>query len=465
MHVPSSPMTHLPEQEWANAVQAAPQACRELVAGLARAHCAPLAQLFYNSMLGHPQAARFLNHDIVHRRLQASMERWICEVLAHPMTDPAAIVALQRHVGEVHARIQLPIHLVARGARVLKQALFEQLDAACGHEDPLHRQAIAYVSELLDMALELMTEAFLRNSQRGARNDEAYRLFSLGQNMSVERERQRSVLLEWGQELMFSLHRVPRPGVLPRLGSSEFGLWFHHKAATLFEGAPEMEQIRECIERVDATVLPRLAQAELPADQAAHLVLALQQELDNLKFFLSGLFEHQLEVENGRDALTRLLNRRFLPSVLNREIALSNSQGKRFALLLLDVDHFKQVNDEHGHDAGDLVLQQAAALLLNGVRNGDFVFRYGGEEMLVMLVEVDAESSLRIAENLRQRFADHEFQIGQGRRIGLTVSIGVALYDHHPDPQYLIRRADQAMYLAKNKGRNRVWLAAEQADD
>lgn len=465
MHALSSPMNDLPEQEWANAVQAAPSACRDLVAGLAKAHCAELAQLFYDSMLMHPQAARFLNHDIVHQRLQASMERWICEVLATPMTDPAAIVALQRHVGEVHARIQLPIHLVARGARVLKQALFEQLDAACGQNDPLHRQAIAYVSELLDMALELMTEAFLRNSQRGARNDEAYRLFSLGQNMSVEREKQRSVLLEWGQELMFSLHRVPRPGVLPRLGSSEFGLWFHHKAATLFEGAPEMEQIRESIERIDTTVLPRLAQADHPAHHAADLVQALQQELDNLKYFLSGLFEHQLEVENGRDALTRLLNRRFLPSVLSREIALSNSQGKRFALLLIDVDHFKRVNDEHGHDAGDLVLQQAAALLLNGVRNGDFVFRYGGEEMLVMLVEVDAEASLRIAENLRQRFADNEFLIGQGRQIGLTVSIGVALYDHHPDPQYLIRRADQAMYLAKNNGRNRVWLAGDQTGD
>ena len=458
-------MNELPEQEWARTVQAAPQACRDLVAGVAQAHCAQLAKLFYDSMLAHPHAARFLNHDLVHQRLQASMERWICEVLARPMTDPAAIVALQRHVGEVHARIQLPIHLVARGARTLKQALFERLDAACGHDDPLHRQAVAYVSELLDMALELMTEAFLRNSQRGARNDEAYRLFSLGQNMSVERERQRSVLLEWGQELMFSLHRVPRPGSLPRLGTSEFGLWFHHKAATLFEGAPEMEQIRDCIERIDATVLPRLAQPGLLPDEGTSLVLSLQQELDNLKFFLAGLFEHQLEVENGRDALTRLLNRRFLPSVLNREIALSNQQGKRFALLLLDIDHFKQVNDEHGHDAGDLVLQQAAALLLNGVRNGDFVFRYGGEEMLVMLVEVDAQASLRIAENLRQRFADNEFLIGQGRRIGLTVSIGVAVYDQHPDPQYLIRRADQAMYMAKNSGRNRVWLAGDPLAD
>ena len=465
MQAHSSPTNDLPEQEWAKTVQTAPMACRDLVASLAQAHCVELAQHFYDSMQGHPQAARFLNHDIVHQRLQASMERWICEVLAHPMSDPAAIVALQRHVGEVHARIQLPIHLVARGARVLKRALFERLDAACRQDDPLHRQAVAYVSELLDMALELITAAYLRNSQRGARNDEAYRLFSLGQNMSVEREKQRSVLLEWGQELMFSLHRVPKPSVLPRLGVSEFGLWFHHKAATLFEGAPEMEQIRDSIERIDATVLPRLAGADHSAHHAAGLVLELQQELDNLKYFLSGLFEHQLEVENGRDTLTRLLNRRFLPSVLSREIALSNSQGKRFALLLVDVDHFKRVNDEHGHDAGDLVLQQAAALLLNGVRNGDFVFRYGGEEMLVMLVEVDAEASLRIAESLRQRFADTEFLIGQGRHIGLTVSIGVALYDQHPDPQYLIRRADQAMYLAKNKGRNQVWLAGDPTGD
>ncbi|MBV8618581.1 MAG: GGDEF domain-containing protein, partial [Curvibacter sp.] len=313
--------------------------------------------------------------------------------------------------------------------------------------------------QLIDLALELMTEAFLRNTQRGARTDEAYRLFSLGQNMSVERERQRSVLLEWGQEILFSLHRQPRPTVLPSLATSEFGLWFNHKAASMFEGAPELDQIREVIERVDSTLLPRLCATDSFANEDMALVVELQTELENLKFQLATLFEHHLEIENGRDALTRLLNRRFMPSVMSREIQLANSQEKKFAVLLIDVDHFKRVNDEFGHDAGDLVLQQAATLLLNCVRNGDFVFRYGGEELLVMLVEVNPAVALRIAENLRQRFAETEFLIGQGRSLHATISIGLAMYDGHPDPLYLVRRADKAMYDAKQGGRNRVCVA------
>ena len=456
-----SPMTGSAEEEWRYIVNATPESCRAVVAEVAKQHSPALAAHFYDSMMGHEQAATFLDHAIVHQRLQASMERWLCEVLAHPQADPAPVVAHQRHVGEVHARIQLPIHLVARGARLIKHALFHHLELAFPEDFEQQRRAFAYAGQLIDLALELMTEAYLRNSQRGARTDEAYRLFSLGQNMSVERERQRSVLLEWGQEILFSLHRQPRPSVLPSLSTCEFGLWFNHKAASIFEGAPELEQIREAIERIDSTLLPRLCAPDSFAPESAALVVDLQNELENLKFQLSTLFEHHLEIENGRDALTRLLNRRFLPSVMSREIHIANSQNKKFAMLLVDVDHFKRINDEFGHDAGDLVLQQAATLLLNCVRNGDFVFRYGGEELLVMLVEVTPQVALRIAENLRQRFADTEFLIGQGRSVRATVSVGVALYDGHPDPLYLVRRADKAMYEAKQLGRNRVQVAGD----
>lgn len=454
-------MTGSAEEEWRHIVDATPENCRAVVAEVAKEHSGALAAHFYDSMLAHEQAATFLDHATVHQRLQASMERWICEVLDHPLLDPAPVVAHQRHVGEVHARIQLPIHLVARGARLIKHALFHHLQLAFPADFEQQRQAFAYAGQLIDLALELMTEAYLRNSQRGARTDEAYRLFSLGQNMSVERERQRSVLLEWGQEILFSLHRHPRPQVLPSLTTCEFGLWFNHKAASIFEGAPELEQIRDAIERIDNTLLPRLCAPETYARDGAGLVVDLQNELDNLKFQLSTLFEHHLEIENGRDALTRLLNRRFLPSVMGREIQIANTHDKKFAILLVDVDHFKRVNDEFGHDAGDLVLQQAATLLLNGVRNGDFVFRYGGEELLVMLVEVTPPVALRIAENLRQRFAETEFLIGQGRSLHATISIGVALYDGHPDPLYLVRRADKAMYEAKQLGRNRVQVASD----
>jgi diguanylate cyclase len=117
------------------------------------------------------------------------------------------------------------------------------------------------------------------------------------------------------------------------------------------------------------------------------------------------------------------------------------------------------VNDGFGHDAGDQVLQQAATLLMSCVRNGDFVFRYGGEEFLLMLVEVTQDDAMRLAELIRTKFETMQFQMGQARTLNVTASIGVATYDGHPDHQYLVKRADAAMYQAKQSGRNQVVLA------
>ncbi|MDX9844985.1 MAG: GGDEF domain-containing protein [Aquabacterium sp.] len=451
---------YLPEQIWRALLSTVRPECRQLVSEVADRDAALLATMFYRAMSGHPQAGAFLEHGVVHERLHPSMQRWIRGVYGGKLDEVEAIVAQQRHVGEVHARIHLPIHLVARGARHLKNAFFAQLALACPDDQALLRDAQHHVGHVMDLALELMSEAYQRNTQRSARTDEAYRLFSLGQNMSVERERQRSVLLEWGQEVLFALHRTPAPTVLPPLSKSEFGLWFHHKATAMFEGSAEIEVMAGIMERIDETMLPQLcAPSAKPDGRTMSLLMELQAELENLKFQLNHLFERQLEVENGRDTLTRLLNRRFLPSVLSREIKVASERRTQFAVLLIDVDHFKQVNDEHGHEVGDLVLQQAAVLILDSVRNGDFVFRYGGEEMLVMLVEIDQPVALRIAETLRQRFEQAEFMVGQGRTLKVTISVGVAMYDGHPDYQYLINRGDQAMYQAKQTGRNRVCVA------
>ncbi len=451
--------TDSPETEWRKIVSSIPESCLAALSETVAGNAAELADLFYQFMLGHPQAKAFLDHNVVQQRLHASMRRWLVEIFRHPQLDETAIVALQRHVGEVHARIQLPIFLVARGARLLKQEVARALEAK--FDDPrLLAQTIACSGQLMDLALELMSTSYERNSQRGARNDEAYRLFSIGQNFAVERERQRAVLLEWVQEILFTLHRPSAWASLPSLGKSEFGLWFTHKAPAIFDGDNEMEQVQSIIERVDSSVLPLLRVPPLlQLRPLAEMIMGLQFEIDSIKFLLTTLFERHQESENGRDVLTRLLNRRFLPSVMNREIHLAQTRHTGFALLLLDLDHFKRVNDEHGHDAGDLVLQQSAALLMSCVRNGDFIFRFGGEELLVMLVEVNTESALRIAELVRQKFETTQLLIGQGRVVQISVSIGVALYDGHPDHQYLIKKADEAMYSAKQQGRNRVALA------
>jgi diguanylate cyclase len=258
---------------------------------------------------------------------------------------------------------------------------------------------------------------------------------------------------------MITLHRSTDAVLLPALRQSEFGLWFHHKAVAMFEGDAEVGQILDIIERVDSAVLPLIQPKGSQGGVHDDRVVELQFEVDNLKYLLNNLFERHQETENGRDTLTRLFNRRFLPAVVSREIGVAQRGGTGFALLLLDLDHFKRVNDEFGHDGGDLVLQQAAMLLMSCVRSGDFAFRYGGEELLVMLVEVTQEAAMRVAEMVRSKLEGSTFSLTKGRTVSVTASIGVAMYNGHPDHQYLIKRADAAMYEAKQGGRNRVVLA------
>jgi diguanylate cyclase len=361
-------------------------------------------------------------------------------------------------VGQVHARIHLPYHLVARGARQLKWRLIERLSHAM-HSPTMLLAGIRFVGQLMDTMLEAMSASYEHNTDHVTRSDEAFRQQALGQNMGAERERQRSNLLEWAQAVLLAVYRHAAHAKLPAIGRSDFGLWIVHKASSIFEGTNELAEILRAMERLDDTLLPQLQQAVQGDAQWGALLGQLEEEIDAIKFQLASLFERQLELENGRDALTRLLNRRFLPSVIRREIQIANKQRSCFALLLIDLDFFKNINDQHGHDAGDSVLQQVATLLQNSVRGGDFVFRYGGEELLVIMVEATEPQALGLAEKIRVRMANTPFLIGNERSLSITTSVGVALFDGHPDYQYLIRRADEALYRAKNGGRNQICLA------
>lgn len=144
---------------------------------------------------------------------------------------------------------------------------------------------------------------------------------------------------------------------------------------------------------------------------------------------------------------------------MSKEVLYSRQSGHSFAVLLIDVDHFKQINDTYGHEAGDQALQQIAGLLTSNTRGGDYAFRHGGEEFLLVLVDIEPTRALQVAESLRQRIASESFRIG-GQVLQLSVSIGVAVHDGHPDYQRLLRRADQALYQAKRDGRNRSVLLA-----
>jgi diguanylate cyclase (GGDEF)-like protein len=167
----------------------------------------------------------------------------------------------------------------------------------------------------------------------------------------------------------------------------------------------------------------------------------------------------ELRSQSIRDPLTELYNRRYMEETFERECRRAQRKGHSLAVIILDVDHFKALNDSHGHEAGDVVLAQLGKTLRDNVRAGDVSCRYGGEEFVVIMPEVDLKNALERAESLRAR-AEHLATGYQGNTLRITISLGVAMYpDHGETPEALISAADAALYAAKRAGRNRVMCA------
>jgi two-component system cell cycle response regulator len=166
----------------------------------------------------------------------------------------------------------------------------------------------------------------------------------------------------------------------------------------------------------------------------------------------------QLSIEMAiTDALTGLFNRRYMESHLDTLVEQAAARGKPLTVLVLDIDHFKAVNDTYGHDAGDDVLREFAIRIRKSIRGIDLACRCGGEEFVVVMPETDMAVATMVAERLRRRIAGEPFLIQQGARaIEVTISIGIAALGRHDSAAGILKRADQALYRAKREGRNRV---------
>ena len=166
--------------------------------------------------------------------------------------------------------------------------------------------------------------------------------------------------------------------------------------------------------------------------------------------------QEKLREQANRDSLTGLFNRRYLEGTLERELARGRREAAPLTMLLLDIDHFKLVNDTYGHQAGDEVLRAFGALLAEHARTEDIVCRYGGEEFLMVMPKMSLVIARERAAALLKLVQNHTVSFGE-LRIRITTSIGFAAIPEHSDTaEGLIRCADEALYLAKRNGRNRV---------
>lgn len=420
-----------------------------------------LVELFYDAFLEDEEASAFLSHSVVHDRLSHSLRDWLLELLqTGARNDQIDFADRQRAIGEVHARIKIPIHLVLEGASLIKRTVAHYVMRSSLDRETLG-EALILLNHRVDCAMQFMSQAYVSGTMRRAQLDESFRLFSLGQDITLERETQRAALMEWSQNILFTLFGAGPAASLKPISSSPFGLWFYHRAGILFQEATILESIDGAIQQIDKVLLPKLHDARTAGSSTlAEPLERLQALIEEIKLLMTELFQNVVGLENGRDPLTRTLNRRFLPSILSREVAIAGRNGTPFTILMIDIDNFKNINDQWGHSAGDLVLRQIAEIILDTVRPSDFVFRYGGEEFLVGLVEADVEQGFQVAERIRQVLMAHELRLSDETKFSVTTSIGLAAYEGHPDYAYLVEAADKALYEAKRAGRNQTIIAS-----
>ncbi len=189
---------------------------------------------------------------------------------------------------------------------------------------------------------------------------------------------------------------------------------------------------------------------------------------DDLKIFMMLANQAGLAIENSHlyemvihrshtDSLTNLWNHGFFQNQMSEEIIKAQKNKDDLALIIIDIDNFKKLNDQHGHQTGDLVLHKIGEILKSSSREYDYVCRYGGEEFAVILPKTNQKQALVIAERMRQKVADEAIKLKDGKELKTTISLGVAVFPlQAKTKEELISRADKSMYIAKFSGKNQV---------
>ena len=436
-----------------------------LIAKAVEPEAEKIALAFYREMLALPAARAFLDHELVESRLGHSMEAWIRALFE--VRDESALRAYllqQTRVGQVHSRISVPIALVKRGAAILKGHVFSALEKSFSGDSRLLVDAMRLSDRMLELAVFFINLSYVVESLNTEQTVLAFRQQATSRYTALDCERIKASVFDWIRgffsQIYFKNARGLNDIILPE--QTDFGLWVRYKADMLFpDQKDDVAVLKGNIEEM--SYLARRAAAALSAggqDLTMDTIVSRMNEIAiHVSFLLSSFVSVLLEAEAGRDQLTQVYNRKYLPIIMRNAVRVSMEGGERFAVAILDIDHFKNVNDTYGHDRGDTVLEKISEILIDSVRMGDSVFRYGGEEFLVVLLGVDAPAARNAAEKLRRRIEEASVNLGEGRSIRVTVSIGVALHDGHPDYSRTISQADEALYRAKELGRNRVALA------
>lgn len=424
-----------------------PSHVRDVVSEIVKRTGSEFADQFYRVMIVQPGAHFYLDHEAVSKKLRQSLKHWLADVFQRDIKDVELFTRRQMQVGWAHARIRIPEKLILRGARELKQTINGNLRATRLSREDL-ASAVQFVSTMFDLALDVMTRAYINRSERNVRSGEAFRLFSLNRNLAAERERQRAALSEWAQTLLFDLQIGSDPVSIRPVAQSDFGLWMLHRAPLLFDRSSEYNRLLNIIVDIDGSA--EALRSSGRRERIDHL-RRIRRAIEEMNSLVGLLFDRSLDVQGARDPSTQLLNRKFVDTVISAEIETQKMSHHPFSILLIEIDRFDDLQVRLGDEGADIVALRTAQMIFDAVRSSDSVFSMGRERFLIVKVETVLAAANRFAGQLAERYASTHFTVNGKAVLECSLSIGVIEYDGHPDPRELIDRAHRE--LSERKAR------------
>lgn len=406
-----------------------------------------IVENFYSELLVDDNAHQFLDNEVVETRLTHELERWMTFTLS-PKTEQEAqtAVEIQRHVGEVHARINVPMMIVDGAMMMVKNGCFRALLAGLQQREDIY-EAVLLVNAILESSLSLINEAFMQGLVENERNAQSFRTNISSHELVLEVERVRTDLFNWLSETTLDLmsgNRV-RPGTLTH---ADFALWITHKLDLVCDQLDTCEKVKLLLKDAEQAL------AEEQDKDPRALCITLNKLVNDIAWQLSEIARTVSQMTERVDPLTQVIDRKYLSPVIQKETRLVLMGQEPYAVIMMDIDHFKAINDQHGHHAGDTVLAQVGGLLRKTSRISDYCFRYGGEEFMILLPECDVQQAWKIAEDTRHTINNTIISLEDHQTLRLTASFGIAQFTGHPDYMQTIKAADQALYQAKRQGRN-----------
>lgn len=407
---------------------------------------------FYTVLLSDKASAQFLDNQLAEVRLKKQLQKWLNDTLS-PKREDQVQESLRAHlqVGEVHSRVEIPMPLVDAGMTIIKEGIIKTiLESKLPIEQTVN--ATLLVTKILDAAISLINESYLRGKVAHERTSQEFITASSAHELALEIERIKNSIYHWMTSNLISFPEESE-SFSESIEQKDFGLWIKHKLPLIVNDNQRLSNINNALASSDKY----RASLHTKGKSASHETLnALKKSLQELIWHLTEEANVNLAKESKQDALTSLLERRFLDPILQQETQMAMNGRPPYSVIMIDLDNFKRVNDLYGHQAGDTVLRQCSKIIKENIRLTDYAFRYGGEEILIVVPEMHTAETASLTERIRKSIHDNSIAITDSRTINITASFGIATFSGHPDYQNLINKADSNLYAAKQAGRNCV---------